>query len=117
MEPGDRVGETSGTCEGEGRPEIKTQKAQIQHKNYTSEAQAPLAGIQVKRRSEGRSPSASMSFCDRRSWIGFACDPSNVKSSGVTLARHNEPLRCRYISPPNPVGISAIAELFRFRQQ
>src|SRR5205809_803543 len=48
MEPRDRVGEASGTCQGQGQPEVKTEKAQVPDKDYTNEGQAPLGVIQPK---------------------------------------------------------------------
>jgi hypothetical protein len=48
MEPRDRVGEASGTCEGQGHPEVKRQKAEVPDKDYTNEGQAPLGVIQSK---------------------------------------------------------------------
>jgi hypothetical protein len=48
MEPRDRVGEASGTYEGQGQAEVKRHKAEAPDKEYTNEGQAPLGVIESK---------------------------------------------------------------------
>jgi hypothetical protein len=48
MEPRDPVGAASGTCEGQGHPEVKRQEAEVPDKDYANEGQAPLDVIQSK---------------------------------------------------------------------
>jgi len=69
MEPRDRIGEASGTCQGQGQPEVKTEKAQVPDKDYTNEGQAPLGVIQ---------PKASLRF------PGFICRARGVSSIALT---------------------------------